>query len=124
MLEEAAALGRKEDYDGSVAAFRRALALKPNDPAAMYSLGRMQMKADDNRGARKTFAQLVTTDVGQADLHFVQFGHYQLGKIHQLEGRMARAVESFEKMLEFPDRSNAHRMAREAIAAATGAAAP
>ena len=51
----------------------------------------------------------------RADARYVLFGHYQLGRAHQLEGSRDEARKSFERVLALPDEHDAHRRAREAL---------
>ena len=112
---DAAERHRAGDYPGLIAALERALRHKPADPQTIFNLASARMRTGDFPGAERDLRALLALDLRGADSTFVIFGHYQLGRLFDVQGRRAEALEQYRRVLELPDQKDAHRVAREAI---------
>jgi hypothetical protein len=101
------------DWAGMVEALRRALAAKPKDPQTVFNLASAQMRADDLRGAEASLKGLLASGLGPQDSRFVVYGHYQLGRVYDLEGRRADALREYEAVLALPDDHGSRALATE-----------
>lgn len=112
---EARKLRSGGDPAGAAELLVRALELRPDDPKTLYTLALALMEAGDGEAAEQRLKRLVGLDVGSADARYVIFGHYQLGRLYESLERREEALDRYRRVLELPDRHDAHRKAREAI---------
>ncbi len=105
----------KGDYPGVSEALTRALAIKPDDPQTLFNLASSQMRTDAFPEAERTLKRLLALPLAGRASQFRIFGHYQLGRVYDLAGRREEALAEYRKVLELPDDSDAHRLARERI---------
>ncbi|MCP3918560.1 MAG: tetratricopeptide repeat protein [bacterium] len=97
----------------------QALKMRPDDPEVLYKLGLARMKHDDE-AALAAFGRLVELETPADKAHFVLFGHYQMGQVLGRSRRVDEARACHQRVLDLPDRYDAHRMAREALEALDG----
>ncbi len=112
---EAAERHKAGDYPGVVKAMERALKAKPDDPQTLFNLASAEMRVRSYPSAESHLRRLLSLSLDPADSYFVSFGHYQLGRLFDVQGRRDDALQEYRKVLELPDRHDAHRLAREAI---------
>ena len=95
---------RLRRYDDAAAAYRRALALDPDDPGAHLGLAHCQLRA----GRFEDAAQSALRAVG---LRFdLALGHHHLGVALARLGEDTRAIQAFETCLGYqPEQASAHR---------------
>ena len=101
------------DWVGMVAALRRALVARPGDAQSMFNLASAQMRADDLSGAEMTLRNVLALPATPDGTRFVIFGHYQLGRVYDLQGRRKDALAEYDAVLKLPDEHGAHELARE-----------
>ena len=108
------AFAQKKAYEDAEAAFRKAIALRPDFPDAhhslanaLYNLGVTEWNAGRVPAARRQFEAAVAADPEHAE------AHYRLGMTLVNAGELARAASEFETYLHLaPDGPNAQQ-ARE-----------
>ncbi len=110
---EAQRMRTMSDWNGMAAALRKALAAKPGDPQTTINLASAQMRGNDLAGAEATLKQLLKAKLPPSDLRFTTFGHYQLGRVYDLEGRRKEALAEYDAVLALPDDHNVHSLALE-----------
>jgi tetratricopeptide (TPR) repeat protein len=94
----------------------RALALKPGDPQTVFNLASARMRLKDYARAEADLQKLIAQETTRAPgTTFVVYGHYQLGRVYDLEGRRQLALAEYRKVLELPDIKDSRRLAQEAI---------
>jgi tetratricopeptide (TPR) repeat protein len=103
------------DYEGVAAALNKALKAKPDDPQTLFNLASALMRSGRYAAARKRLERLLGLSLPQELSRFEIFGHYQLGRLHDLQGDRESALAEYERVLQLPDRHDSHRLAREAI---------
>jgi tetratricopeptide (TPR) repeat protein len=103
------------DTVGMVRALERALQIRPDDPETLYQLCMALKGAGEMERAEKMLRQLVGLDLDPSISYFPTYGHYQLGKLYDSQGKVKKARTQFERMLELPDLKGAHQRAREAL---------
>ena len=90
------------DFDASIAAFRRALALHPDYAPAMVSIGILLGRGNDEKGAREMFSKAIETDPHCAE------AANQLGLIAIRAHNSDEARQWFQRAIEAqPDHSGA-----------------
>ncbi|MDX1388328.1 MAG: tetratricopeptide repeat protein [Acidobacteriota bacterium] len=102
------------DYQGMVVALSRALEIKPNDLQTIFNIASARMRTGEYDLAAKDLERLLELDQDPTS-QFVVFGHYQLGRLFDIQGRREEALVHYRAMLELPDQHDAHHLAREAI---------
>lgn len=103
------------DFAGVAAALAKALAARPGDPQTLFNLASAQMRTGDYQEAERNLKRLLEARLEGPNAHFEIFAHYQLGRLYDIQGRRADALAEYRRVLELPDRHDAHRLAREAI---------
>lgn len=103
------------DYAGMAAALAKALSFRPGDPQTLFNLASAQMRTGDYGKAERNLQRLLKARLEGPNAHLEIFGHYQLGRLYDIQGRRAEALAQYRRVLELPDRHDAHRLAREAI---------
>jgi hypothetical protein len=107
------------DWRGMIEVLERALALKPGDPQTVFNIVSARMRLKDYAKAEAELQKLIAQETARAPgTKFVVYGHYQLGRVYDLQGRRQQAVAEYQKVLELPDIMDSRRLAEEAIAAA------
>jgi tetratricopeptide (TPR) repeat protein len=114
-LGEAQLQYERGDTVGMAEALEQASSIRPDDPDTLYKLALALKQAGKNARAEKHFLRLIELEVAPSASRYVIFGHYQLGRLYEDQGKEKKAREAFEKMLELPDEHEAHRKAREAL---------
>jgi tetratricopeptide (TPR) repeat protein len=105
------------DWKGLVDVLERALAMKPGDPQTVFNLASARMRLKDYAKAEAELQKLIAQETARAPgTTFVVYGHYQLGRVYDLQGRRQLALEEYRKVLELPDIKDSRRLAEEAIA--------
>jgi hypothetical protein len=108
---------RVGDWPGMAAALQKALAARPGDAQTLFNLASAQMRADALDAAEGNLKKLLEAPLQAADSRFRIFGHYQLGRVYDLEGKRESALAEYRRVLELPDEHGAHELARQRIAA-------
>jgi len=117
-VAEAGKLGQEGDWTAAVERLTAALALRPADLDTLYRLALAEDKAGRPAAAEphlRTLIERAREAPGGAE-RYVIFGHYQLGRVLERQGRIDEARSHYRAMLGMPDRHDSHRMAREALA--------
>jgi hypothetical protein len=105
------------DWKGLVDVLERALLLKPGDPQTIFNLVSARMRLKDYAKAEAELQKLIVQETARAPgSTFVVFGHYQLGRVYDLQGRRQLALAEYRKVLELPDIEDSRRLAQERIA--------
>jgi tetratricopeptide (TPR) repeat protein len=113
---EAAQRHVASDWKGLIEVLERALALKPGDPQTVFNLASARMRLKDYPRAEADLQTLIAQETARAPgTTFVVYGHYQLGRVYDLQGRRQLAVAEYRKVLELPDIKDSRRLAQEAI---------
>ncbi|HJS98755.1 MAG TPA: tetratricopeptide repeat protein [Terriglobales bacterium] len=81
-------------YNDSIAAYQKALTIKPNDGAYLNNLGDVQAKAGKTDDAIKTFTQAAQSD----PTHAAQY-YFNLGAVLTNSGKVDDAVQAFDKAI-------------------------
>ena len=114
---EAAQRHLASDWRGLVDVLERALAIKPGDPQTVFNLASARMRLKDYARAEADLQKLIAQETARAPgTTFVIFGHYQLGRVYDLQGKRQLALAEYRKVLELPDLEDSRRLAQEAIA--------
>lgn len=88
---------------GAASAFRRAVALKPDDLPARLSLADVLRQVDRPDESREAYERIIRDHPGSA------VARYGLGRVHAGQGDLPRAVEQFRKACElFPEYGASH----------------
>jgi hypothetical protein len=103
------------DFAGVISALARAIELKPDDAQTRFNLASARMRTGDYDGAIADLETLLKT-LTDPRSRFVVFGHYQLGRVLDIQGRRDEALAHYRAMLDLPDQHDSHMLAREAIA--------
>ena len=103
------------DYAGVAAAMKRALALRPNDLQVLFNLASAEMRTRSYAAAEEHLKRVISLATGPKDSMYLIFGHYQLGRLFDVQSRREDALAEYRKVLELPDQKDVHRLAREAI---------
>ncbi len=101
------------DWTGMTVALRKALQSKPGDPQTLFNLASAQMRAGDLGGAASSLKEILAAPLAPGDSRFRIFGHLQLGRVYDLEGRRAEALAEYDAVLALPDEHGAHASALE-----------
>jgi len=101
------------DWAGMVGALRKALQAKPGDPQTLFNLASAQMRAGDLAGAESSLKAILAIPLAPSDSRFRIFGHFQLGRVYDLDGRRAEAIAEYDAVLALPDDHGAHASAIE-----------
>ncbi|HEX5044489.1 MAG TPA: tetratricopeptide repeat protein [Candidatus Polarisedimenticolaceae bacterium] len=113
---EAAQRHAASDWKGLVEVLERGLALKPGDPQTVFNLASARMRLQDYARAEADLQKLIAQETARAPgTTFVVYGHYQLGRVYDLQGRRQLALAQYRKVLELPDIKDSRRLAQEAI---------
>jgi hypothetical protein len=113
-LAEASERHLAGDYPGIAAALKKALQSRPGDPEALFNLAAAQMRTGEYDPCEENLLALLGSSL--PDHHrLVVFGHYQLGRLYDIQGRREEALQQYRRVLELPDLHNSHRSAREGI---------
>ena len=116
-MAEVQTMQDRADPEGAIAALRRALEVKRDDPAALYRLGLAQRENGDPAGAETTFRALASLDgIADGEAHYPLFARYQLGQLHESRGETQAAARVYRVILDLPDLKGSHRYALEALA--------
>ena len=114
---EAAQRHMASDWTGLIEVLERALALKPGDPQTVFNVASARMRLKDYARAEADLQKLIAQETVRAPgTTFVVYGHYQLGRVYDLEGRRELALAEYRKVLDLPDIKDSRRLAQEAIA--------
>ena len=125
-VAEAARLGQAGDWSAAVDQLTAAAALRPGDLDALYRLALAEEKAGRPKDAETHLRQLLegaAADPAGAE-RYVIFGHYQLGRVLERQGKRDEAHAQYRTVLGLPDRHGSHRMAREALGGEGSPVAP
>jgi tetratricopeptide (TPR) repeat protein len=116
-LAQAGGLGKNGDWTAAAQKLRDALALRPGDPDTLYRLALAEDKAGAPAAAESELRSLLALSAAGTPVaeRYVIFGHYQLGRVLEAQGRIDEARVEYRKVLELPDRHGSHGMAREAL---------
>ena len=106
---------RFKDYEALVAAMRKAVEIKPDDPQMLLDLGSAELLNDDYPAAEARFRQIVGLPLGNEQRHIVSFAWLQLGRTYDVQGRRDEALEHYRRVLELPDVYGFHEAARQAL---------
>ncbi len=101
------------DWTGMAVALRKALQFKPGDPQTLFNLASAQMRAADFPGAEASLKEILAAPLAPDETRFRIFGHFQLGRVYDLEGRRAEALAEYDAVLALPDEHGAHASAME-----------
>ncbi len=113
---EAAQRHVASDWKGLIEVLERGLALKPGDPQTVFNLASARMRLKDYAHAEADLQRLIAQETARAPgTTFVVYGHYQLGRVYDLQGRRELALSEYRKVLELPDIKDSRRLAQEAI---------
>lgn len=113
---EAAQRHVASDWKGLIEVLERALVLKPGDPQTVFNVASARMRLKDYARAEADLQKLIAQETTRAPgTTFVVYGHYQLGRVYDLEGRRQLALAEYRKVLELPDIKDSRRLAQEAI---------
>ena len=126
-IADASMSGQTGDWAAAVEHLNRALELRPKDADTLYRLALAEDKAGLPAAAEGHLRQILDLAAGGAAVaeRYVIFGHYQLGRVLERQGRGEAAQQEFRTVLGLPDRHGSHRMAQEALGAPqSGAAGP
>ena len=93
-VKQTDATQKTQMYNDSIAAYQKALSIKPNDGAYLNNLGDVQAKAGKADDAVKTFTQAAQAD----PTHAAQY-YFNLGAILTNTGKMDDAVQAFDKAI-------------------------
>lgn len=94
---------RAEKWTDARAAFQAQLAATPDDPAAMYYLGFIDLQESQNDAAMKLFEQVIAEQPDYAD------AQYQIGKLLMDKGNAQQAVPHLEAAARLePDKAYVH----------------
>jgi hypothetical protein len=105
------------DWKGMIEVLERGLALKPGDPQTVFNIASARMRLNDYAKAEAELQKLIAQETARAPrTKFVVYGHYQLGRVYDLQGRRQLAVAEYRKVLELPDIMDSRRLAQELIA--------
>jgi tetratricopeptide (TPR) repeat protein len=114
---EAAQRHLASDWKGLIAVLEQALQLKPGDPQTVFNLASARMRTKEYAKAEADLQKLIAQETARAPgTTFVVYGHYQLGRVYDLDGRRELALAEYRKVLELPDITDSRRLAQEAIA--------
>ena len=98
------------DWKGMIEVLERALALKPGDPQTVFNIASARMRLKDYAKAEAELQKLIAQETARAPgTKFVVYGHYQLGRVYDLQGRRQLAVAEYQKVLELPDIMDSRR---------------
>ena len=116
-IAEASMSGQSGDWAAAVEHLNRALELRPGDADTLYRLALAEDKAGLPAAAEAHLRKLLELAAGGATVaeRYVIFGHYQLGRVLERQGRGEAARQEFRTVLTLPDRHGSHRMAQEAL---------
>lgn len=114
-LADARRLVDAGDVDGGVAAYRALLSAAPDDLGVRYRIGLALLEAGRLDEAERELRELIGRSEPE-DGRWHVFARYLLGNTLERAGRVDEALAAWRGMLELPDISGAHRLAREAIA--------
>ncbi len=103
------------DWAGTVEALRRATALRPDDPQALYDLAGAEMRAGEYDRAESDLRRVIEIAAAGKATHLAVFGTFQLGRLLDVRGRREEALAEYRKVLEMPDVQDSRRLAAEAI---------
>ncbi|HET9298359.1 MAG TPA: tetratricopeptide repeat protein [Candidatus Polarisedimenticolaceae bacterium] len=113
---EAAQRHVASDWTGLIEVLERGLALKPGDPQTVFNLASARMRLKDYAHAESDLQKLIAQETARAPgTTFVVYGHYQLGRVYDLQGRRELALAEYRKVLELPDIKDSRRLAQEGI---------
>ena len=116
LQKEAAQRHVAGDWPGLVSTLVRSLELRPRDAQTLFNLASARMRTKEYAKAEQDLRKLIAQEAGARDSMFLVFGHYQLGRVHDLQGHREMALAEYRRVLELPDQKDVHRLAREAIA--------
>lgn len=114
-LKEAEGRLRLGDYAGVAQAVRRALQIRPEDPQSLFNLASAEMRTGEYADAEAQLRRLLSLELSDKESRFVVFGHYQLGRVLDLQGKRKEALAAYGEVMKLPDQHDSHRLAREAI---------
>ena len=82
-----------KNYEGAIKEYKKAIALKPNDPKANLLLGLTYANTGENSEALKYTQASIKTEPSFA-------GYHNLGLIHANAGNYEKSVDAYKKALE------------------------
>lgn len=100
---------RSGDYESAEKALNNALLRRPSFPRAMYILGLVHVKRDNDHLARKTFIRAIGIDPDYFD------AHWELAELYMREGSRAKALKHFRIIEERGDSYERKKEATERI---------
>jgi tetratricopeptide (TPR) repeat protein len=103
------------DYAGVAAALEKALKYRPDDAQTLFNLASAWMRTGAYAKAERSLRRIPDLPLAGREAHLVVFSHYQLGRLFDVQGRRAEAVEAYQRVLALPDANGAHQLAREAM---------
>jgi tetratricopeptide (TPR) repeat protein len=103
------------DYAGVASAMKRALELRPDGPQDLFNLASAEMRIKRYAAAEEHLKRILSLPLEPKDSRFIIFGHYQLGRLYDVQSRREEALAEYRKVLELPDQKDAHRLAKEAM---------
>lgn len=86
---------RAQDWAGAIAAFRRGLAVAPDDPSLRYWMASAMIASGDAAGAEREFREVVRRHPDYAKAHF------SLGAIADQRGQRAEAQRGYEAAVRY-----------------------
>jgi tetratricopeptide (TPR) repeat protein len=116
LLEEARQRHLDADYPGLVEVLEKILEIRPGEPQTLFNLASAQMRTGSYAAAERNLRAILDGGLPDDD-PLVVFGHYQLGRLYDIQGRRDDAVREYRRVLELPDVRDSHRSATEALEA-------
>jgi tetratricopeptide (TPR) repeat protein len=86
---------RRQDWPGAIEAFKRGLAVAPDDPSLRYWMASAMIAGGDAAGAEREFQAVVRAHPDYANAHF------SLGAIFDQQGRRAEAQHEYETAVRY-----------------------
>jgi hypothetical protein len=114
--EEARSRQLVGDWGGVARALEKALAVRVDDPQTLFNLASAELRSGAYAGAETHLGKLLGLKLAPDQSRFVIFGHYQLGRVYDVQGKREAALAEYRRVLLLPDDKDAHRLASEAIA--------
>jgi len=114
---EARRFAQLEDWAGAVEQLTAALELRPGDVETLYRLALVEVRADLIAPAETHLRRILAaeSELAPTDQRLVIFANYHLGQVLERSDQPEEARKHYLRMLEYPDRHDSHRMAREAL---------
>jgi tetratricopeptide (TPR) repeat protein len=115
---EARRFAQVEAWAAAVQQLTAALELRPGDMETLYRLALVEVRADLLAPAETHLRRILAaeSEIAPTDQRLVIFANYHLAQLLERSDRPEEAKKHYLRMLEYPDRHDSHRMAREALA--------